>query len=127
MKLFSKLLHGRLSLACPIHEQQRGFRKSPGCSENLHILQSIIDSYWAGRKPLAVVLVDVAKAFDTVTHEHATAERPRRAHHKPDQELLSGRSHKRVRSDPIEMEVGVRQGCPLSPLFNLAIDMLLHT
>ena len=28
---------------------------------------------WDERKPLAVVLVDVAKAFDTVSHDHLLA------------------------------------------------------
>ena len=70
LRPFSKVLHERWSAACTINKRQRGFIRAPGCSENLHILQSVVDACWMEKRPLAVVLIDVAKAFDSVAHEH---------------------------------------------------------
>ncbi|KAL2102376.1 hypothetical protein ACEWY4_001544 [Coilia grayii] len=69
LRLFSKVLHSRLSAACPISERQRGFIRAPGCAENLFSLLAFKKSH-RERKTLALVFLDVAKAFDTVCHEH---------------------------------------------------------
>ncbi|NXI20725.1 PO21 protein, partial [Irena cyanogastra] len=53
-----------------LNPRQRGFIKAAGCSENLKLLQTIIRSAKKDHKPLAVVFVDIAKAFDTVSHQH---------------------------------------------------------
>ncbi|NXC29159.1 POLR protein, partial [Campylorhamphus procurvoides] len=60
----------RLAKACLINPRQRGFIRVAGCSENLKLLQLLI--HWAKRKhrDLGVVFVDIATAFDTVSHQH---------------------------------------------------------
>ncbi|NXB41564.1 PO21 protein, partial [Eulacestoma nigropectus] len=50
--------------------RQRGFIRAAGCSENLKLLQTIIRSAKKEHRPLGVVFVDIAKAFDTVSHQH---------------------------------------------------------
>ncbi|NWU69835.1 POLR protein, partial [Pterocles burchelli] len=60
----------RLTAACPINPWQRGFIKSAGCSENLKILQLLIRHAKREHRPLGVIFVDLAKAFDTVSHQH---------------------------------------------------------
>ncbi|NXR43554.1 POLR protein, partial [Zosterops hypoxanthus] len=64
------ILTARLTKACPLNPRQRGFIKAAGCSENLKLLQTIIRSAKKNHRPLGVVFVDIAKAFDTVSHEH---------------------------------------------------------
>ncbi|NXJ44488.1 POLR protein, partial [Ciconia maguari] len=61
------ILTARLTKACPINPRQRGFIKSPGCAENLKLLQLLIRSAKKEHRPLGVVFVDLAKAFDTVS------------------------------------------------------------
>ncbi|KAK9535981.1 hypothetical protein VZT92_005806 [Zoarces viviparus] len=42
LRLFSRVLPNRMTTACSIHLRQRGFVKSPGCSEKLMILENLI-------------------------------------------------------------------------------------
>ncbi|NXH97152.1 PO22 protein, partial [Pachycephala philippinensis] len=64
------ILTARLTKACPLNPRQRGFIRAAGCSENLKLLQTIIRSAKREHRPLGVVFVDIAKAFDTVSHQH---------------------------------------------------------
>ncbi|NXP93443.1 PO21 protein, partial [Passerina amoena] len=60
----------RLSRACPINPRQRGFISASGCAENLKLLQLMVKTAKREKKQLGVVFVDIAKAFDTVCHQH---------------------------------------------------------
>ncbi|NWU67805.1 POLR protein, partial [Pterocles burchelli] len=60
----------RLTAACPINPRQRGFIKSAGCSENLKLLQLLIRHAKREHCPRGVISVDLAKAFNTVNHQH---------------------------------------------------------
>ncbi|NXO46793.1 POLR protein, partial [Locustella ochotensis] len=64
------IVTARLTKACPLNPRQKGFIRAAGCSENLKLLQSIIRSAKKEHRPLGVVFVDIAKAFDTVSHQH---------------------------------------------------------
>lgn len=68
LRLFTSVVNKRAQQACPIHPRQRGFR--PGCAENIEVLQGLIRHCKEERSQLAVVFVDFAQAFDTVSHEH---------------------------------------------------------
>ncbi|KAL2102388.1 hypothetical protein ACEWY4_001556 [Coilia grayii] len=136
LRLFSKLLHSRLRAACPISERQRGFVSAPVCSENLFSLMTLVRKAHQERRTLAVVFLDVAKAFDTVCHQHIfNALRERGVDSHVVQCIRSGYESCTTRialrgefSEPIATTRGVRQGDPLSPLlFNLAMDPLLCT
>lgn len=48
--------------------KERGFIDSPGCSENLAMLDGIMKLSKKQRKPLNVVFIDFVKAFDTVLY-----------------------------------------------------------
>ncbi|KAL2102371.1 hypothetical protein ACEWY4_001539 [Coilia grayii] len=136
LRLFSKLLHSRLRAACPISERQRGFVSAPGCSENLFSLLTLVRKAHQERRTLAVVFLDVAKAFDTVCHQHIfDALRQRGVDRHIIKCIRSGYeccttriALKGEHSEPIATTRGFRQGEPLSPLlFNLAMDPLLCT
>ncbi|NXE03225.1 PO21 protein, partial [Chaetorhynchus papuensis] len=63
----------RLGRACPINPRQRGFISASGCSENLKLLQLLVRCAKREHRDLGVVFVDIAKAFDTVCHQHILA------------------------------------------------------
>lgn len=63
--LFLSILHKRLASACSTSVRQKGFTNAPGCSENR---RSRLE-----RSPLAMVFIDLAKAFDSVSHDHIRA------------------------------------------------------
>ncbi|NXO22331.1 POLR protein, partial [Cisticola juncidis] len=66
------IITARLSKACPPNPRQRGFIRAAGCSENLNLLQIIIWSAKREHRPLGghCQFVDIANAFDTVSHQH---------------------------------------------------------
>ncbi|NXJ28965.1 POLR protein, partial [Dicrurus megarhynchus] len=63
----------RLARACPINPRQRGFISASGCSKNLKLLQLLVRNVKQEHRSLGVVFVDIAKAFDTICHQHITA------------------------------------------------------
>ncbi|NWH69092.1 POLR protein, partial [Geococcyx californianus] len=64
------ILTARLAKACPINPRQRGFIRSSGCAENLKLLKLLMTTAKKEHRPLAVVFIDLEKAFDTVSHDH---------------------------------------------------------
>lgn len=136
LRLYSRVLTHRLARACPINPRQRGFVSSPGCSENLMILGGLIKMSWARSERLAVVLVDFARAFDSVSHLHILEILRQRG---LDEHIIGivGDSYTNVStaikvngemSPPVDVRVGVKQGDPMSPLlFNLALDPMIDT
>uniref|UniRef100_A0AAV2JTG5 Reverse transcriptase domain-containing protein n=1 Tax=Knipowitschia caucasica TaxID=637954 RepID=A0AAV2JTG5_KNICA len=135
LRVFSNILAARLSNACPVHPRQKGFVNGSGCSENLTVLNGLITLAKKERRELAVVFIDLAKAFDTVSHRLIRETLTRRG---VDQlvvkVIMDGyrgcSSSIRTIEGPtkeIPIKLGVKQGDPLSPLlFNLALDPLLY-
>uniref|UniRef100_A0AAY4BVR2 Reverse transcriptase domain-containing protein n=1 Tax=Denticeps clupeoides TaxID=299321 RepID=A0AAY4BVR2_9TELE len=70
LRLYPWILTKQLARACRLNPRQRGFIQSPGCSENLMVLKYIIEQAKWERKHIAVLFVDIAKAFDSVSHDH---------------------------------------------------------
>lgn len=136
LRLLNGILNKRLSEACPVHTRQKGFIEAPGCAENLGLLDGLISTCRRERKPINVVFVDFAKAFDTVAHEHLWEVLSRRG---VDEHLLGlirnsyRNCHTTIKTafgatGKIWLRNGVKQGDPLSPLlFNMAIDPFLYT
>uniref|UniRef100_A0A3Q0RT10 Reverse transcriptase domain-containing protein n=1 Tax=Amphilophus citrinellus TaxID=61819 RepID=A0A3Q0RT10_AMPCI len=134
-RAFSSVLNRRLSAMCGLHPGQRGFTRSPGCSQNLVILDYLMRRSRKRISPLAIVFIDFSKAFDSVSHQHIARVLEGRGVdvllRKLIKNLYAG-CHTRIRtrdgeSRPIRLRVGVKQGDPLSPfLFNLALDPLLR-
>lgn len=135
-RLFSRILTMRLTRACPINPRQRGFlASSSGCAENLLIFDEIVRRSRRDGGPLAVVFVDFARAFDSISHEHILCVLEEGG---LDRHVIGLIRNSYVdcvtrvgcvegMTPPIQMKVGVKQGDPMSPLlFNLAMDPLIH-
>uniref|UniRef100_A0A8C7INA6 Reverse transcriptase domain-containing protein n=1 Tax=Oncorhynchus kisutch TaxID=8019 RepID=A0A8C7INA6_ONCKI len=136
LRLYSRILTHRLARACPISPRQRGFISSPGCSENLMILGGLIKRSRREGEMLAVVLVDFARAFDSVSHLHILEALGQRG---LDEHIIgivkdaytgvtTSIKVNEERFPPVGIRVGVKQGDPMSPLlFNLALNPLIDT
>lgn len=135
LRLFSNIVNRRLTEACPAHPRQKGFTETPGCAENLQVLKGLIDMSKVSKRSLAVVFVDFAKAFDSISHQHIDAALAckkvdihirrliKSAYRQCTTNVMTGSGF----TPPIKLKVGVKQGDPLSPtLFNLALDPLIH-
>lgn len=134
-RAFSGILAKRLAEVCKFHPRQRGFIASPGCAENLAVLNGLIRTSKRKLLPLAVVFIDFAKAFDSVSHKHLGEVLMRMGVDEHLRDLIRDsyrNCHTTIRAGgaatpPIQIGVGVKQGDPLSPLlFNLALDPLLR-
>ena len=134
IRVYAKLWDKRLRQNITLDERQKGFVPVNGCCENVKILQQIVKQQRKGRKEYNLVFIDLAKAFDTVSHK--SIEKGLRRKGVPDQVVetvldmyekattvitVGGKSTRKIR-----INAGVKQGCPLSPLlFSLIIDELI--
>uniref|UniRef100_W5M4C0 ribonuclease H n=1 Tax=Lepisosteus oculatus TaxID=7918 RepID=W5M4C0_LEPOC len=135
LRLFSRIITKRLKRACPINQRQRGFIKASGCSENLTTLQYILENAKKSCKQITVVFIDIAKAFESVSHDHIfqVLRQKELDNHIIDliedsyQGCKTTIKTKNQSSQEISIKVGVKEGNPMSPiLFNLAMDPLIN-
>ena len=135
-KLYSLILLRRLetevSLKCPISINQIGFQKSKRTADHTFVLKTLIDKAIRKQKRmLYTVFIDFRKAYDTINRNLLLL--------KLQQKNIQGFLYKNLKTmyenisyciktqggflDPTPSEVGLRQGCVLSPLlFNIYID-----
>lgn len=130
IRLFTKILANRSSRLLKLDPIQRAFIPTDGCSENIHILNSILHDSRVGCRRLCVATIDLRKAFDSVSH--GSILRAYRRAGAPEGVVnivrcLYERATTEIRRDTIiRVRRGVRQGDPLSPfLFNAVIDEAL--
>ena len=135
LRIYAKLWDVRLRSNTKINERQKAFLPVDGCFENVKILQHVIKTSRKARKELNIVLLDLAKAFDTVNHQSVV--KALRRQRVPEtvidviKDLYADSSTtistSKGKTQPINILSGVKQGCPLSPLlFNLVMDSLVE-
>ncbi|KAK3551449.1 hypothetical protein QTP70_017426, partial [Hemibagrus guttatus] len=134
-KVYSRVLERRVRpLVEPrIQEEQCGFRPSRGTLDQLYTLHRVLEGSWEFAQPVHMCFVDLEKAFDRVPRgilwevlwEYGVRGSLLRA-----VRSLYNRSRSLVRiasckSDLFPVHVGLRQGCPLSPvLFIVFMDRI---
>jgi len=137
-KLYALCLHNRMD---PWAEDrpgtrangQAGFRRDRSTSDNTFVLRHLIDAHACSKTPLYVAFIDFSKAYDRVDravlwrvlagmglHGRALAAVQAMYANVTLQVRIDGQL-----GEPFGSAVGVKQGCPLSPLlFGLFIDRL---
>lgn len=134
-KLFSRVLYNRMDKFVTEHniltESQIGFRKTYRPTDHIFTLKSIIDKYLRSKDRVYSCFVDLRKAFDTVWREAMSAKIKKYG--------INGKLYEIIKSmystvkysvklstgltSSFSSNVGVKQGCILSPLlFNLFIN-----
>jgi hypothetical protein len=113
---------------------QAGFRPERGTAHQAFVLQHIVTEYKRRKKPLFCCFIDLSKAYDSVPRAllwqrlHDVGVRGRILHSIKAMYDVGVDMHIKTPHgtlDPIAATVGVKQGCPLSPLlFGIYIDSL---
>ena len=135
-KLYSmvvlKRLEQELTLSRPISFNQIGFTKGKRTSDHIFVLKAIIDNTLKRKKAqVYAAFVDFQKAYDSVNRDLLFQKIYERGIHgllyrNIKQMYLKTSYCIKLKSgflNPIASNVGLKQGCPLSPLlFNIFID-----
>lgn len=72
LRLYTNLLARRVLATFDLNPRQRGFIAASGCSENSFLLSEMTE-HAKKIMNLCVTFLDLAKAFDTVSHRHIVA------------------------------------------------------
>ncbi len=128
-RLASWALAGKKLSSC-----QKGFLPMEGCAEHCFLMESLLCDAKRRKKDLRIMWLDLKNAFGSVSHELLWLMMQRLGVPTPFihicQEIYAG-SSQQIRcaagfTRDLPLRVGIKQGCPLSPLlFNIALEALL--
>lgn len=135
LRVFHKVLSRRLAKVVDLHPAQQAFIPQDGCNTNTALLDHCIKEARKKHKNLCVASLDLAKAFDMVSH-HSVLRALKRLD--VDGEFIDyiRNSYQNSYTDltcmgkqvkGVRVRRGVKQGDPLSPLlFNCIMDELFY-
>ena len=74
-RLYHRIVAKRIEALCPCSERQKAFRRGDGIAENVFLVDQLIRDHTLRKTPkqLFLCFLDVAKAFDSVSHESLLA------------------------------------------------------
>jgi len=136
MKMLTIRINALLVECDILAEEQGGFRKGRACNDKAMLLREMIRAANSRGDKTYILFVDIKKCFDRVNH--SLIERTLEAMGFPERlrnflakiyrentaEILLGGDS---RTDPFRVEIGVKQGCPLSPtILNLVLDPIIR-
>ena len=122
-RLFHKMLARRIENTISLNPRQKAFVRRDGIAENIFLLKSIIYQHKNALRPLKMCLLDVSKAFDTVSHNSIVALAERVGTPKMYTSYImhtysdcsTQLKYKNGVSPSIPVNRGVKQGDPMSP------------
>ena len=132
--LLHRILACRLTKATQLNPRQKAFIPADGCRENTLLLDHVIRQARKQRCTLSILGIDLAKAFDSITHNCIARALRRNSIDEPMvQYILQSYTNctTTILCGPtnlpnVKLLRGIKQGDPLSPiLFNLILDKLL--
>ena len=138
-KIFTKILRERLlhwaETKDLLNEAQFGFRPNRRTTDAIFILTTAIQDYKRRHKPVYACFVDFARAFDSVEHTLLWKKLARmglsnKILHILQDMYLKATSRVKVNgalTNPFSCDIGVRQGCNLSPLLFILFVSDLET
>ena len=113
-----------------IGEEQNGFRKDRRGTENLYILKELIEKAGKENKQLYCMFLDIEKAYDTVNRKIMWElverlgfdEHIRKILQSMHRNTIIAKYHwNEVVIDEVKSEIGLKQGCTLSPLLFMIV------
>jgi exonuclease III len=125
-KVYARVLERRCRLIAEpqIQEEQCGFRAGRGTTDQLFTLHQVFEKFWEYNRPVFAAFVDLEKAYDRVPrdllwrtlHEYGIEGRLLGAIQSLYEDCRSCVRINGAKSDWFRVDVGLRQGCVLSPL-----------
>ncbi|KAG7307745.1 hypothetical protein JYU34_006321 [Plutella xylostella] len=106
-----------------LRSEQAGFRRGRNCTDQINTLRIILEASTEWQKALFLTFVDFEKAFDRV-HQSAiwdTRNLIKEAYNGYTCQVI----HEGKLSEPISPNIGVKQGCMLSPLLFIMITEVI--
>ncbi|KAG4080368.1 hypothetical protein HA402_006706 [Bradysia odoriphaga] len=133
-RIIEKILDEKLRRQIQINRNQRGFVTGmPGCHINAKLINACLRKAKRLNENCVITFLDVSKAFDRVGHLHISEALKAQGISSNLHDLIMNLLTKNEvsiqtsegKSKPINVQCGVPQGGPLSPiLFNIAIDFI---
>ena len=134
-RVIERVLDRRLREFVNFNPNQRGFNKTSGTHINTALLDCILHEAKVNKTTVAIVFLDIKKAFDNIGHDHLSKTLmalplPTKLRNLIINLQLNNTTQitsQGCKTKPIILARGVMQGSPLSPaLFNLTIDHILN-
>ena len=136
-KILAHVLANRLKKVINklIHTDQTGYLKGRSIGQNIRLIQDVIDYFENDNTQGAIIFLDFRKAFDTVNHNflmrvleklnfgQSFIQWVKTIYNKAE----SCVSNNGWTSKPLQIQKGIRQGCPLSALLFLLVAEVLAT
>lgn len=119
-----------------LHPFQKAIAETEGCAQHAFTITGIIEHSKSTSSTVKLAFLDIADAFGSIPHEYIFGLLERIGLHKSFVQIISNLYEDTssvyhcngIISPSIKINVGVKQGCPLSMLlFSLAIDPVLQS